>query len=76
MLKPWLANMNIKHVFNEYKTVTYMRSYFSKSEDQCSEAMSDTANEAFKNSQHHYKTMITISRAYLRKHECSVQKAV
>ena len=53
-----------------------MRSYFSKSEDQCSEAMSDTANEAFKNSQHHYKTMITISRAYLRKHECSVQKAV
>ena len=38
-LLAWQANMNIQPVFNEYKAVTYMCSYFSKSEDECSLAM-------------------------------------
>ena len=33
-LKAWQANMDIQLVFNEYKVVTYMCQYFSKTEDQ------------------------------------------
>ena len=38
--------MDIQPVFNEYKAVTYMCSYFSKFEDQCSAAMKQAAKEA------------------------------
>ena len=31
--------MDIQHVFNEFKAVTYMCQYLSKTEDQCSQAM-------------------------------------
>ena len=75
-LKAWKANMDIQPVFNEYKAVTYMCSYFSKSEDQCSQAMKEAAREAFENNAGQYQTMKTIARAYLSKRECSVQEAV
>ena len=39
--------MDIQPVFNEYKAVAYMCSYFSKSEDKCSFAMKQAAREAF-----------------------------
>ena len=45
-LKAWQANMDIQPVFNEYKAVTYMCSYFSKFEDQCSAAMKQAPKEA------------------------------
>ena len=45
-LKAWQANMDIQSVFNEYKAVTYMCSYFSKSEDKRSAAMEQAAKEA------------------------------
>ena len=32
-LKAWQANMDIHSVFNEYKAVTYMCQYFSKTEE-------------------------------------------
>ena len=35
-LKVWQANMDIQLAFNEYKVVTYMCQYFSKTKDQCS----------------------------------------
>ena len=41
--------MNIQPFFNEYKAVTFKRSYFSKSEDQCSAAMKQAAEEALGN---------------------------
>ena len=34
-LKAWQENMDIQFVFNEYKAVTYMYQYFSKTEDRC-----------------------------------------
>ena len=42
-LKVWQTNMEIQPVFNEYKAVTYMCKYFSKTEDQCSQAMKEAA---------------------------------
>ena len=75
-LRAWQANMDIQPVFNEYKAITYMCSYFSKSEDQCSQAMRQAAKEALENNIGHYQSMKTITRAYLSKRECSVQEAV
>ena len=44
----WKANIDIQPVFNHYKAVTYMCAYFSKFEDETSEAMKQAAKEAFK----------------------------
>ena len=68
--------MDIQPVFNEYKAVTYMCSYFSKCEDQCSAAVKQAAKEAFQNKLGHMETMKTIMKAYTSKRECSVQEAV
>ena len=38
-LRAWESNMDIQHVFNQYKAVTYMCKYLSKSEDECSKTM-------------------------------------
>ena len=51
-LKTWQANMDIEPVFNEYKAVTYMCQYFSKTEDQCSKAIKRGAKGAFENNMH------------------------
>ena len=55
--------MDIQPVFNEYKTATYMCSYFSKSEDQCSAAMKRAAKEALNNELGHFDTMKNILRS-------------
>ena len=78
-LKAWQANMDIQPVFNEYKTVTYVCQYFSKTEDRCSQDMKQAAKEAFENNMPHHdtmKTIETIDKAYLSNRECSVQEAV
>ena len=53
-----------------------MCQYFSKTEDQCSQAMKQVAKEAFENNMHHHDTMKTIAKAYLGSRECSIQKVV
>ena len=45
-LQAWQANIGIQPVFNHYKVVTYMRSYFSKVEDETSEAMKLAVKDA------------------------------
>ena len=64
-LKAWQANMDIQPVFNEYKAVTYMCQYFSKTEDRCSQAMKQAPKEAFQKNMHHHGTIKTIAKAYL-----------
>ena len=68
--------MDIRRAFNEYKAVTYMCSYFSKSEDQCSAAMKQAAKEVLDNELGHFDAMKNILHAYASKQECSVHKAV
>ena len=70
--------MDIQPVFNEYKAVTYMCQYFSKTEDYCSQAMKKqpTTKEAFENNMNHHETMKIIAKAYLNNRECSVQEAI
>ena len=75
-LMAWKANMDIQPVFNHYKAVTYMCAYFSKSEDETSEAMKQAAKEAFNSNKTNIEQMRSIARAYANKRECSVQEAV
>ena len=72
----WEANLDIQPVFNHYKAVSYMCAYFSKSEDESSEAMKQAAKEALKMNLNHYEQMKAVARAYITKRECSVQEAV
>ena len=75
-LRAWEANLDIQPVFNHYKAVAYMCAYFSKSEDESSEAINQAAREAFKMNLDHYEQMKAVARAYITKRECSVQEAV
>ena len=49
-----------------------MCQYFSKTEDQCSQAMKQATKEAFENNMHHHHTTKTIAKAYSSSGECSV----
>ena len=53
-----------------------MCAYFSKSEDETSEAMKQAAKEAFNTNKTNIEQMRSISRSYQTKRECSVQEAV
>ena len=55
--------MDIYPVFNKFKAVKYMCQYFSKTEDQCSQAMKLGERHASSSSS---LTMETIAKAYLR----------
>ena len=51
-----------------------MCAYFSKSEDEASEAMKQVAKEAVKENLNVLEKMKAISKAYTTKRECSVQE--
>ena len=75
-LLAWNANLDIQPVIKYYKAVTYMRAYFSKSEDETSEAMKLAAKDACNMNKNNFEQMKSIARAYTTKRECSVQEAV
>ena len=75
-LLAWEANMDIQPVFNHYKAITYMCSYLSKQEDECSQAMKQAVREAYESKLDSYQQMKTVAHAYATKRECSVQEAV
>ena len=56
--------------------MTFMCQCFSKTEDQCLQALKQAAKEAYENNMHHHDTMKTITKAYLNSRQCSVQEAV
>ena len=49
----------------EYKAVTYVHIYFSKTEDQCSQSLKKAAKENLDNNMHHYDTIKTNAKAPL-----------
>ena len=75
-LQVWKSNIDIQPVVNHYKAVTCMSAYFSKSEDETSEAMKQTGKEALKVNKSDYERIKAIRKAYITKRECSVQEAV
>ena len=75
-LMAWEANIDIQPVINHYEAVTYMCAYFSKSEDETSQAMKQAAKEATSCNKSKLELMKSIARAYITKRECYVQEAV
>ena len=75
-LLAWEANIDIQPVFNHYKAVAYMCAYLSKSEDQCSQAMSQALKEAFEDELDKYQETKSVAQTYVNKRECSVQECV
>ena len=53
-----------------------MRQYFSKTKNQCSQAIKKAAKEVFENKMHRHDPIKTIAKDYLSNIECSVQEAV
>ena len=45
-IKGFAANVNLQPVFNHYKCITYICSYFTKDETECSQAIVNAAREA------------------------------
>ena len=74
-LMAWKANIDIQPVINHYKAVAYMCAYFSKSEDESSEAMKQAAKDVSAMNLNVFEQMKSISKAYHTKRECSVQEA-
>ena len=74
-LMAWKANIDIQPVINHYKAVAYMCAYFSKSEDESSEAMKQAGKDASAMNLNVFEQMKSISKAYPTKRECSVQEA-
>ena len=52
-----------------YNAVTYMCAYFSKSEDETSEAMKQAAKDACNMNKNNFEEMKSIARAYATKRE-------
>ena len=72
----WKANIDIQPVFNYYKAVSYMCSYFSKTETESSAAMKKAAEEAEQQKLPFVNRMKKLAVAFLSHRQCSLQEAV
>ena len=72
-LEAWEANLDIQPVFNYFKAISYMCSYFSKCETESSVAMKkaleESQNDDFK------ERMKKVAISFLSHRQCSVQEA-
>ena len=53
-----------------------MCSYLPKSEDECTQAISQTVKEAFEHNLDNYQQMKSVVHNYVNKRECSIQECV
>ena len=59
-----------------YKAVTYMCSYLSKQEDECSQATKQAFKESLEGGTRSYEQMKSAAHAYVSMRECSLHEAV
>ena len=70
-LKACNANIDKHSVFNKNRVETYICKFFSKTGDQCSQAMKQATKDALENNKHHHGAMKTIFQAHLNNRKCS-----
>ncbi|XP_015779208.1 PREDICTED: uncharacterized protein LOC107357078 [Acropora digitifera] len=75
-IKEFAANVDLQPVFNHYKCVTYICSYFSKDETECSQAISNAAKEARNSNLNVQDSLRKIGAAFLSTREVSAQECV
>ena len=64
--------MDIQPVINEYKAISYMCAYLSKTKDCCSNAMEQALRESIEKRQNNFDQMRAIAHPYASNRECSV----
>ena len=70
------ANVDLQPVFNHYKCITYVCSYFSKDETECSQAIMNAAREAKDNNLNIRESLRKVGTAFLSCREVSAQECV
>ena len=75
-IKAFAANVDLQPVFNHYKCVTYICSYFSKDENECSQAITNAAKEAKQSNLNVRDSLRKIGAAFLSIREVSAQECV
>ena len=75
-IKAFAANVDLQPVFNHYKCITYICSYFSKDETECSQAISNAAKEARNSNLNVQDSLRKIGAAFLSTREVSAQECV
>ena len=75
-IKGFSANVDLQPVFNHYKCITYVCSYFTKDETECSQAIMNAAKEARTNNLSVAEGLRKIGAAFLSTREVSSQECV
>ena len=75
-LKGFAANVDLQPVFNHYKCITYVCSYFTKDETECSQAIVNAAKEAKQCNLSVRDGLRKIGAAFLSTREVSAQECV
>ena len=68
--------MDLQPVFNHYKCITYVCSYFSKDETECSQAIMNAAREAKDNNLNIRESLKKVGTAFLSCREVIAQECV
>lgn len=75
-IKGFAANVDLQPVLNHYKCITYVCSYFTKDETECSQAIMNAAKEAKKENLSIREGLKKIGAAFLSTREVSSQECV
>ena len=75
-IKGFAANVDLQPVFNHYKCITYVCSYFTKDETECSQAIANAAKEAKLSNMNVRDGLKKIGAAFLSTREVSSQECV
>ena len=75
-IKGFRANVDLQPVFNHYKCITYVCSYFSKDETECSQAIKNATKEAKANNLNVKEGLKKVGAAFLSCREVSAQECV
>lgn len=75
-IKGFAANVDLQPVFNHYKCITYVCSYFTKDETECSQAIMNATKEAKESNLNVKDGLRKIGAAFLSSREVSSQESV
>ncbi|XP_028413533.1 uncharacterized protein LOC114536369 [Dendronephthya gigantea] len=75
-MKGFAANVDLQPVFNHYKCITYVCSYFTKDETECSQAIMNAAKEAKAANMSIREGLKKVGAAFLSTREVSSQECV
>ena len=75
-IKGWKANVDLQPVYNYHKCISYICSYFSKDENESSEAIRNAAKEARENNLDLRTSLKKVGAAFLSSREVSAQECV